>query len=308
MSARPENPWELADWQRDLVSKLPDEDRDAVVQAFYYFDVVGSSSRSFFTHLLVLLGATKYWAEKFPRSIDEQSDRAAAKIRASSVELLETLEEYTSALEDLSRQNVELQRGLNSEQRQLNQTLNSVWTRIASQLSNRRFIQDLGEDLGRVLISSQDRVRPQIEQSYRELENTVNQTTHQLETAVNQSTLHVQTVLRQNGNELEKIMKDGARNLHDRWENLSVVLESDLKAAEEAKLELARTHRELRKYALQIEHFNRRAYMLAMPVLLALGLALGILLSFLIFRPDKPSAAQTAPPPATIAPAQPAAP
>jgi t-SNARE complex subunit (syntaxin) len=274
MNRRADNPWELADWQRDLVSKLPEDEREAVTNAFYYFEVVGSSSRSFFTHLLVLLGAVKYWSEDFPKAIDSQSTRAAEKIRESSRELLESLETYTSTLEELSRQNTQLQQGLSKEQRQLNQTLNSVWTRIASQLSNRRFIQDLGEDLGRVLISSQDRVRPQIEQSYQ-----------QLEAAVNQTTLHVQSVLRQNSQELERTMRDGAQNLHDRWENLSVVLESDLRSAEEAKLELARTHRELRKYALQIEQFNRRAYMLAMPVLLALGLVLGFLLAFLLFRP-----------------------
>jgi hypothetical protein len=296
MTRRADNPWELADWQRDLVSKLPEDEREAVTNAFYYFEVVGSSSRSFFTHLLVLLGAVKYWSEDFPKAIDARSTEAAEKIRESSRELLERLDEYTATLEELSRQNTQLQQGLSKEQRQLNQTLNSVWTRIASQLSNRRFIQDLGEDLGRVLISSQDRVRPQIEQSYQ-----------QLEAAVNQTTLQVQTVLRQNSQELERTMRDGAQNLHDRWENLSVVLESDLRSAEEAKLELARTHRELRKYALQIDQFNRRAYMLAMPVLLALGLVLGFILAFLLFRPDAESreTAHVAPPAPAVAEMEP---
>ncbi len=270
MEPSAESRWEISNWQRDLVRRLPDSVQQDVVNAFYYFNVSGSSANSFFTNLLILLGASKYWAEEFPQAIAAESEKASAALSAKTQEFLGKVSSYAEELRALTHENQALQKELSREQRALDTALNSVWTRIASQLSNRRFIHELGEDLGQVLIESQDRVRPQIVASYEQLERSVQATADE-----------VRASLEANVHTLNRTMESGSQALRHRWEEVLEEINKDMKAAQETKLELAKSHRELRRYAVRIEEFHRKAYQAAIPVVLAFGLVTGFLLAIL---------------------------
>jgi hypothetical protein len=265
------NPWEIADWQRDLVDRLPPDMREPVRNAFYYFDIAGTSSQSFFTHLIVLLGAARYWSENFPLAIQRESDAAVRKFADTTAQFTELLQRCVQELQILQGSSMDLQRDINANQKKAVDTLNTIWTRIATQLSNRKFIQVLGEDLAKVLIASQDRVKPQIEASYKELEGTVQQTTDLLQRALNN-----------NAETIRQTMIAGVTTMHRQWEESALEIQNDLAASKEVKVELAKTYREMRQYVIEIEQFNQRAWKAAVPLLLTAGLGLGVVLGVFV--------------------------
>lgn len=289
-SAKPHrlpNPWEMTDWQADLVERLPPDLREPVRNAFYYFDVAGTSSQSFFTHLIVLLGAARFWSEQFPRAIQRESETAVRRIESSTTQFTELLERCIRELQILQGNAHTLQRDINANQKAAVDTVNTIWTRIATQLSNRKFIQVLGEDLAKVLIASQDRVKPQIEASYQELEATVHQTTELLQRALNN-----------NAETIRQTMIGGVTQMHRQWEESALEIQNDLAASKEVKIELAKTYREMRQYVIEIEQFNQRVWKMAIPLLLGAGLAIGLLIGGFAFgwgkgRGNAPADAKT---------------
>jgi hypothetical protein len=258
------NPWRLTNWQSDLVNRLPEEQREPAAKAFYYFGIVGSGSESFFTNLLVLLGACKYWSESLPQAIAGETDLAVGRIRDSTEDLVRNLRQFTIELQTLTADNRKLQIQLGTEQREVNNTLNQLWRRIADQLNNPRFAKVLGEDISRTFLAGFEQLLPQIHRSYEDMAVFLRQ---------NSADLSVE--LRASSQDLVSAIETDAQTLVRTWQDTSKALGQDIEAARQAKLEIARSARDLRRFTEQVRLVRRWSLLLSALGLLLLGFFLG---------------------------------